>query len=83
MSKLILKEEINIQRPDNEILQIIQRANKEVESGQSRLELVYIDPVTQKRYILNADDIPQNIYQKIYMHLSLYITNSFNYTLRR
>lgn len=83
MPKLILKEELNIQRPDNEILQIIQRANKEVESGQSRLELVYIDPVTQKRYILNADDIPQNIYQKIYMHLSLYITNSFNYTLRR
>lgn len=83
MSKLVLKEELNIQRPDNEILQIIQRANKEVESGQRELELVYIDPVTQKRYILNADDIPQNIYQKIYMHLSLYITNSFNYTLRR
>lgn len=83
MPKLVLKEELNIQRPDNEILQIIQRASKEVESGQSRLELVYIDPVTQKRYILNADDIPQNIYQKIYMHLSLYITNSFNYTLRR
>ncbi len=82
MPKLVLKE-LNIQRPDNEILQIIQRANKEVESGQSRLELVYIDPVTQKRYILNADDIPQNIYQKIYMHLSLYITNSFDYTLRR
>lgn len=83
MSKLVLKEELNIQRPDNEILQIIQRANKEVESGQRELELVYIDPVTQKRYILNADDIPQNIYQKIYMHLSLYITNSFDYTLRR
>lgn len=82
MPKLVLKE-LNIQRPDNEILQIIQRANKEVESGQSRLELVYIDPVTQKRYVLNADDIPQNIYQKIYMHLSLYITNSFDYTLRR
>lgn len=82
MPKLVLKE-LNIQRPDNETLQIIQRANKEVESGQSRLELVYIDPVTQKRYILNADDIPQNIYQKIYMHLSLYITNSFDYTLRR
>jgi hypothetical protein len=82
MPKLVLKE-LNIQRPDNETLQIIQRANKEVESGQSRLELVYIDPVTQKRYVLNADDIPQNIYQKIYMHLSLYITNSFDYTLRR
>lgn len=83
MSKLVLKEEINMQRPDNEILQIIQRANKEVESGQNELELVYIDPVTQKHYMLNADGIPQNIYQKIYMHLSLYIINSFDYTLRR
>lgn len=73
MPKLVLKE-INMQRPDNETLQIIQITNKKVESGQSALELVYIDPVTQKRYILNADDIPQNIYQKIYMHLSLYVT---------
>lgn len=82
MPKLVLKE-LNIQRPDNETLQIIQIANKKVESGKSILELEYIDPITQKRYILNADDIPQNIYQKIYMHLSLYITNSFDYTLRR
>lgn len=73
MPKLVLKE-INMQRPDNEILQIIQKANKKVESGQSELELKYIDPITKKCYIVNADDIPQDIFSKIYMHISPYTT---------
>lgn len=74
MPKLVLKE-INMQRPDNEILQIIQKANKKVESGQSKLglELKYMDPITQKCYIVNADDIPQDIFSKIYMHISPYV----------
>lgn len=47
MPKLVLKE-TNMQRPDNETLQIIQIANKKVESGKSILELEYIDPITKK-----------------------------------
>lgn len=75
MPKLVLKE-TNMQRPDNKILQIIQKANKKVESGQSELglELKYIDPITKKCYIVNADDIPQDIFSKIYMHISPYTT---------
>jgi hypothetical protein len=73
MSKLVLKE-INMQRPDNETLQIIQRANKKVGPGQRKLELEYMDPITKKCYIVNADDIPQDILSKIYMHISPYVT---------
>lgn len=73
MPKLVLKE-TNMQRPDNETLQIIQIANKKVESGKSILELEYIDPITKKCYIVNADDIPQDIFPKIYMHISPYVT---------
>lgn len=75
MSKLVLKE-INMQRPDNETLQIIQRANKKVGPGQRKLglELEYMDPITKKCYIVNADDIPQDILPKIYMHISPYVT---------
>ena len=73
MPKLILKE-TNMQRPDNETLQIIQIANKKVESGKSILELEYIDPITKKCYLVNADDIPQDIFPKIYMHISPYVT---------
>lgn len=73
MSKLVLKE-INMQRPDNETLQIIQIANKKVESGQSILELEYMDPITKKCYMVNADDIPQDIFPKIYMYISPYVT---------
>lgn len=73
MPKLVLKE-TNMQRPDNETLQIIQIANKKVESGQSILELEYMDPITKKCYIVNADDIPQDIFPKIYMHISPYVT---------
>ena len=73
MPKLVLKE-TNMQRPDNETLQIIQIANKKVESGQSILELEYIDPITKKCYLVNADDIPQDILPKIYMHISPYVT---------
>jgi hypothetical protein len=73
MPKLVLKE-TNMQRPDNETLQIIQIANKKVESGKSILELEYIDPITKKCYLVNADDIPQDIFPKIYMHISPYVT---------
>lgn len=73
MSKLVLKE-TNMQRPDNETLQIIQIANKKVESGQSILELEYMDPITKKCYMVNADDIPQDIFPKIYMYISPYVT---------
>jgi hypothetical protein len=73
MPKLVLKE-TNMQRPDNETLQIIQIANKKVESGQSILELEYMDPITKKCYLVNADDIPQDIFPKIYMHISPYVT---------
>lgn len=73
MPKLVLKE-TNMQRPDNETLQIIQIANKKVESGKSILELEYIDPITKKCYLVNADDIPQDIFPKIYMYISPYVT---------
>ena len=73
MPKLVLKE-TNMQRPDNETLQIIQIANKKVESGKSILELEYIDPITKKCYLVNADDIPQDIFPKIHMHISPYVT---------
>ena len=73
MPKLVLKE-TNMQRPDNATLQIIQIANKKVESGQSILELEYMDPITKKCYLVNADDIPQDIFPKIYMHISPYVT---------
>lgn len=73
MPKLVLKE-TNMQKPDNETLQIIQIANKKVESGKSILELEYIDPITKKCYLVNADDIPQDIFPKIYMHISPYVT---------
>lgn len=78
MPKLTSKE-IENQRPDNEILQILQRAAKKVECDEEKVGLCYIDPITNNRYFFEEDNVPREVYGQISAHICVFIPNKVDY----
>lgn len=75
----LTSKEIENQRPNNEILQILQRATKKVECAEEKAGLCYIDPITNDRYFFEEDSVPREIYGQISAHIRVIIPNKVDY----